>query len=233
MQAVILAAGVGKRLQPLTEDVPKPMVMVGDKPILEYTLSILPKVIDEVILVVGYKKEKIIDYFGDSFNGLPIRYIEQTVFNGTAGALDLARPALKGGAFLFLYGDDLYHPKDLEEVAASNEPVVLVKEVANPERFGVCLVDDGGYLLDVLEKPENPPSNLVNPGVYLLNQEIFDVPKVQLANGEYNLSSQIGLWAKERRIKTIKARFWHPIGYPEDVEAAYSLLNLSPEKRLN
>ncbi|MDP3953688.1 MAG: sugar phosphate nucleotidyltransferase, partial [bacterium] len=89
------------------------------------------------------------------------------------------------------------------------------------------------YLLDILEKPENPPSNLVNIGVYLLNQEIFSVPKVQLANGEYNLAAQIGLWAKERRVKTIKARFWHPIGYMEDVEAAHFLVDLPPEKRLN
>ena len=72
MQAVILAAGVGKRLKPLTDDLPKPMVRVNGRPILEYTLSILPKEIDEVILIVGYLKEKIIEYFGDSFKGVPI-----------------------------------------------------------------------------------------------------------------------------------------------------------------
>ena len=233
MQAVILAAGLGKRLKPLTDKVPKPMVEVGGRPILEYTFSILPGVIDEVILVVGHKKEKIIEHFGDAYNNLPIKYVEQHDLNGTAGALELTRPHLRPGLFLFLYGDDLYHPEDLAEVVASTEPVVLVKEVENPSQFGVCLVDEDGYLVDLIEKPEHSPSNLVNPGVYLLEPEILDVPKVQLPNGEYNLAAQIGKWAAKRKIKTIKARFWHAIGYPEDVIRGHAFLTLPPNQRRN
>jgi len=233
MQAVILAAGKGERLRPLTEDTPKPMVRVNGKPILEYTFSILPENIDEIILVVGYKKRKIIDYFGDSYNGIPIKYVEQKVLNGTAGALDLTRSELREGPFLFLYGDDLYHPDDLKDVVASDEPVILVKEVDKPENFGVCIIDDDGYLVDLVEKPKNPPSNLVNPGVYLLNDEIFDVDKFVLPNGEYNLAAQIGLWAKQRKIKTAVARFWQPIGYVQDVEAGNKFLSLPLEQRVN
>ncbi|MEX2054423.1 MAG: sugar phosphate nucleotidyltransferase [Candidatus Colwellbacteria bacterium] len=231
MQVVILAAGAGTRLRPLTNDIPKPMVLVNGRPILEYTLSILPNVIDEVILVVGYKKEKIIDYFGDSFGDLSIKYVEQEILNGTAGALDLTRDKLRSGPFLFLYADDLYDPEDLKEIVTSNEPAILVKRIDDPRRFGVCLVDEEGYLIDILEKPENPPSNLVNPGVYLLNQGIFDVPKVQLPNGEYNLAAQIGLWAREIKIRTIPARFWHPIGYAKDVEEAHSLISVPLERK--
>lgn len=233
MQAVILAAGEGKRLRPLTNELPKPMVRVNGKPILEYTLSILPKVIDEIIVVVGYQKEKIIEYFGDSWGNIPIKYVEQKDPLGTAHALDAAATEIKGGDFLFMYGDDLYHQDDLEALVGLNSPVVLVKEAAHPEKFGVCLVDHNGYLTAVLEKRPEPPSNLVNIGVYLLNREIFDVPRVQLPNGESNLALQIGNWATTRNIKVVRAKFWHPIGYPEDVDTASALVSLPMEQRVN
>lgn len=233
MQAVILAAGEGKRLRPLTNDTPKPMVKINGKPILEYTLSILPDVIDEVILVVGYQKEKIMDYFGDSFEGIPLRYVVQETPLGTAHALEQAKPFIKRGDFLFMYGDDLYHEDDLRDLVKEKAPVVLVKESVHPEKFGVCLLDHEGYLTAVLEKRPDPPSNLVNIGVYLLNEQIFDIPVVQLPNGEFNLSLQIGSWASVARIKIVKARFWHPVGYPEDVEAAHSLVELPAHERVN
>lgn len=233
MQAVIIAAGIGKRLRPLTNDLPKPMVRVNGKPILEYTLSILPKVIDEVIMVVGYQKEKIIEYFGGSFNGLPIKYIEQTILMGTAHALDVAKPEIRDEDFLFMHGDDLYHQDDLEALVKFESPVILVKETSHPEKFGVCLVDRNGYLTDILEKPLDSPSNLVNIGVYLLNKGIFNIPKIQSPNGEFYLSEQIGKWAEECKIKVVKAKFWYPIGYPEDLEVASSLVTLSAEQRVN
>lgn len=233
MQVIILAAGVGKRLRPLTNDLPKPMVQVNGKPILEYTLSILPKNIDEIILVVGYHKERIIEHFGDNFNGIPIKYVEQEEPMGTAHALDVAEPFIRNEDFLFLHADDLYHEDDLDALVKLKAPVILTKEIDNPERFGVCLVDPDGYLTDMIEKPTNPPSNLVNIGVYLLNREIFNVPAVQSTNGEFYLAEKIGQWAKEQKIKVVTAKFWHPIGYPEDVEVAHSLVALPSEHRIN
>lgn len=227
-----MAAGEGKRLRPLTNDIPKPMVSVNGKPVLEYTLSILPEIIDEVILIVGYKKEKIIDYFGSTFLGKKLIYVEQTELNGTTGALRLAEPYLKDDYFLLLYADDLYHEEDLENCIQSL-PTILAKEVPNPERFGVCLVDEKHLLTGMLEKVENPPSNLVNIGVYLLNKEIFDVPIEPRSNGELNLAEQIGEWAKSRPIQVIKARFWQPIAYPEDVLIAEEYLKKSLSERLN
>lgn len=233
MQAVILAAGEGRRLRPLTHDLPKPLVPIGAKPILEYSISILPPAIDEVILVVGYFGEKIKEYFGASFGGKSIKYAHQPELKGTADALGRAKPFLRNGHFLMLYGDDLYHPEDLENCVKQNAPAVLVKESKNPERFGVCLIDDNGCLKEILEKQENPPSNLVNIGVYLLNHEIFDIPMMMLPNGEYNLALQIGAWAKRRRIRVVKARFLHPIGYPEDVIRAEYFLNLPLSEMAN
>ncbi|OGY56317.1 MAG: hypothetical protein A2Y84_01050 [Candidatus Colwellbacteria bacterium RBG_13_48_8] len=108
--------------------------------------------------------------------------------------------------------------------AEGQEPTVLVKESPHPDRFGVCIVDDQGYLKNVLEKKPNPPSNLVNIGVYLLNRDIFDVPKVKLPGGEYNLSEQISSWASKAKIKVLEARFWQPVGYLEDLPIAEQLL---------
>ncbi len=102
--------------------------------------------------------------------------------------------------------------------------------IYDSDYFGVS---KNGYLTNILEKCLDPPSNLVNIGVYLLNEEMFDIPRVQLPNGEFNLAKQIGNWAMKRKIKVIKARFWHPIGYPEDVQIADSLVTLPAKERVN
>ena len=232
MQAVILAAGIGSRLKPLTDNVPKPLVRINGKPILEYTLSILPPEIHEVVLVVGYRGEQIQEYFGPAFNRVKLVYVTQKEPKGTADALLCAKPFLKDDYFLLLYADDLYHPDDLKN-CPEDKPVVLVKEAKNPERFGVCLVDSENHLIDILEKPKDPPSNLVNIGVYVLHQDIFKAPQDSQPDGELNLVAQIAHLAKERPVEVITARFWHPIGYPEDVKEAEQFIQMPAKRRLN
>lgn len=232
MKAVILAAGEGKRLRPLTDEIPKPMVRVGGKPILEHTLNTLPDIVTEVILVIGYRKEAIQEYFGDSFSGRKLIYVEQPEPKGPGEALLRARPFLDSDPFFVIYADDLYHPEDLA-ACIKGTPCVLVKESENPERFGVCQVTDDGRLLEVLEKRKNPPTNLVNIGVYFLTHDIFSIPPIFLPNGEHNLAEQIGVMAQKHPVYIERARFWHPIGYPEDVVAAEEWLSLPVEQRLN
>lgn len=235
MQAVILAAGEGKRLRPLTDSCPKPMICVGGKPILEYTLTILPEQIDEVILVVGYKQEKIRDYFGNDFHGRKLIYVEQPEAHGTGDALVRARPFLNGEPFLLLYADDMYHPSDLAALAASEHPAVLVKEHDQPERFGVCHVSDEGFLLELAEKPEKPKSTLVNVGPNLLHHDIFDfdIGAPILSNGESNVPAHFTALAKKRPVRVIRARFWHAVGYPEDLAEAERTIHLHPNERIN
>ncbi len=235
MQAVILAAGEGKRLRPLTEDRPKPMVLVGGKPILEYTLSILPKEIDEVILVVGYKQEKIKEYFGNEFEGKKLIYVDQPEAKGTGEALARTRHLLNGEPFLMLFADDLYHPDDLAVLAASDCPAIVVKEKEHPERFGVCEVSDDGFLLELIEKPEHPSGNLVNMGPSLLHHDIFDfdIEAPLLPNGESCLPEHIGRLAKKRPVRAFQARFWHPIGYPDDLDTAHEHIQKNSEDRKN
>lgn len=235
MQAVILAAGEGKRLRPLTNDRPKPMVLVAGEPILAYTLNILPRCIDEVILVVGYKQEKIKEYFGDEFEGKKLTYVDQPEPRGTGDALARTRHLLNGKPFLMLFADDLYHPYDIAALAASDHPAIVVKEKEHPERFGVCHVSDDGFLLELIEKPENPPSNLVNAGPSLLHHDIFDftIEEPLLKNGESCLPEQIGRLAKKRPVRALRARFWHSIGYPEDLVEAERYIQMHPDNRIN
>jgi len=233
MQAVILAAGEGTRLRPLTEHRPKPMVPIAGKPILEYTLGILPKAIDEIIIVTGYKGEKIREYFGDSFDGKAIIYVEQPERKGTADAIEKALPHLKGEYFMVVSGDDLYHPDDLEQCVIGTQQTILVKETEHPERFGICLVGKDDLLEGLVEKPKNPPSNLANVGVYVLHQDIFKTPKVIDEKGEHVLAPKIGELAKIRPTKVIRAQFWHPVGYPEDIETGAKYLQASKEERKN
>lgn len=235
MQAVILAAGEGKRLRPLTEDRPKPMVLVGGEPILAYTLSIVPDCIDEVILVVGYKQEKIREYFGDEFEGKKLTYVDQPEAKGTGDALVRVRHLLRDEPFLLTFADDMYHPADLAMLVASEHPAILVKENEHPERFGVCVISSDGFLIELEEKPEQPKSNLVNLGPALLYHDFFDLPieKPILKNGESNVPAHIGPWAKKRPVRAFRARFFHPIGYPEDVDRAHEFVSMHPDERLN
>src|SRR3989344_7915186 len=114
MQAVILAAGEGKRLRPLTLDRPKPMIELLGKPILEHTIENLPSAINELVIVVGYKSEKIKNHFGNNWKGRSIVYVEQNMPpTGTAHALFTARRALKPGRFLSLMGDNISGGKAL------------------------------------------------------------------------------------------------------------------------
>ncbi|MDP2630181.1 MAG: sugar phosphate nucleotidyltransferase [Candidatus Uhrbacteria bacterium] len=232
MQAVILAAGEGRRLRPLTEDRPKPMVLVGGKPILEHTLATLPEEIDEIILVVGYKQEKIKEYFGNSWAGRKIIYVDQPEPKGNGEAVERARSFLRDGRFIVLFADDLYHPHDVRDCVRDGGLAILAKGTEHPERMGICLTDENGFLKELIEKPEIPPSNLADIGVFVLDHDVFDMPKILVKNEHY-LTPSIGALAQKRPIKVLSARFWHPIGYPEDVEAAEKYMDIPPEQRSN
>src|SRR3989338_817021 len=133
MQAVILAAGRGVRMSDLTNDLPKSLIRLGGRPILEYTLTNLPQKISELIFVIGYKGELIKSHFGERYQDKKIRYIVQENLNGTAGALHCAKEFLED-EFLVLNGDDLYSRLDLEKITA-NGLALLAKEIEKPDRF--------------------------------------------------------------------------------------------------
>ncbi|MDP3963491.1 MAG: sugar phosphate nucleotidyltransferase [bacterium] len=223
IQVVILAAGRGTRLRPLTDFKPKPLLLVAGMPIIARTLEMIKPIVHEVVVVIGYKGEKIWGYFGDEFRGVPIRYIEQDRLGGTAHALAAARHALDR-RFMVLMGDDVYCAEDL--YALAQYPwAVMGHEVAKPKNFGVIKKDRQWFLKDIVEKPERPPSNLANCGAYMMGAEYFAHDPVRIQKGEIGLPQTLVKVAQSGTpIKVVKASFWHPIGYPQDLKKAQRLV---------
>lgn len=227
MQAIILAAGKGTRMRPLTNTIPKQLVMLADKPLLYHTFAALPKEITEVILVIGYLGAHIQRLCGTSYQGRKIRYVMQKEALGTARALECCKSFIeKNKPFLVMYADDLYKKEDVAGLLA-HPLAMLVKEVENPRAFGVVTRDTNNCVTELIEKPENPVSNLANIGVYVLDNRVFQYEPRQHANGEYYLTDSIAQFAKHHPIIAVPASFWIPIASPEDIKNAESrLLNI-------
>jgi NDP-sugar pyrophosphorylase family protein len=227
MQCVILAAGKGTRLRPLTEDKPKQLVTVSGKPLIEYIVEALPSAIDELIIVIGYRGDMIREYCGNQFHGKKVTYVEQPIPEGTARALWLCKDLLTG-RFLFMFGDDIHGRADIAR-AVSYSRSMLAKTSDTPERFGVLVRNPDGTLFEIIEKPTHPPSNLVSTGVMVLDVHIFAFEPQAPVNGEYYLTEVIERYAKEYPLAVVEEDFWIPIGYPEDIQKAEVLLSTHRE----
>lgn len=224
MQAIILAAGKGTRMRPLTLKTPKPLVPLVGKPLLEHTLNELPDRIREVILVVGYRADQIKKYFGSNFNGRKVRYVKQLKQKGTFHALRVAKKLLKP-EFLVLMADDIYTKSDLENLLIHPQSI-LVKEMRGPsERFGTCIIKKG-FLRGIAEKQKelNPAPFKkrcwINCGAYKLTHSIFNEPIICDPNGEELLSYMIGTLGQKEEIKAVKAVRWFPIASVDDLKEA-------------
>jgi glucose-1-phosphate thymidylyltransferase len=230
MQAVVLAAGEGTRLRPLTEDKPKGMVEVAGEPILTHCFEQLVDLgADELIVVVGYKKQAIINHFEDEFQGTPITYTHQREQKGLAHALLTVEEHVDDD-FMLMLGDNIFRAnlKDVRNRQAESraDAAFLVEEVPWEEasRYGVCDTNKYGEIVEVVEKPDDPPSNLVMTGFYTFTPAIFHACQlVQPSNrGEYEISDAIDLLLHSgRTIDAIRMDGWRiDVGYPEDRDEA-------------
>lgn len=224
MQCVILAAGKGTRLRPLTDNCPKPLVKVAGKPLLDHIVEALPTAVDELIIVVGYLGEMIEEYCGKEFHGRKVTYITQEEQKGTAHALWLCKDLIKG-RFLFLFADDLHGKEDLAR-ATSYIRSILVASVSNPEKFGIVVRNPDGTLGLMIEKPEHAPSNCASTGAMILDDHIFEFEPETPVKGEYYLTEVIERYAQEYPIAVVEENLWIPIGYPEDIIRAETILGV-------
>ncbi|OGM89388.1 hypothetical protein A3J77_01205 [Candidatus Wolfebacteria bacterium RBG_13_41_7] len=218
MQAIILAAGEGIRLKPLTDTIPKCLIKVGKKTILEHTLSELPQSIKEVIIVVGHLKGQIKKQIGNHFANRNIRYVEQTERLGTGHALFTTKNIIGDEKFVVLMGDNVYTKRDIESCLSQNL-ALLAKEVEAPERFGVLKIENGS-LVDVIESPKLTAGSLVNCGLYVLDKRIFNYSPVAINQEEYGLPQTIVKMSARYPVKIVKATFWIPINTIQDVKSA-------------
>lgn len=186
MKAVILVAGEGKRMRPLTTTRPKVMLPIANKPILEHIVNAAVDAgINEFVFITGYFEDSIKDHFKDGAKwGAKIEYVHQTQQSGTADAIGCARGSVTG-RFVVLNGDVLISSDYLTSLISREEDAVLtVKEVENPSDFGV-IETSGDKVTKIIEKPEIPPTDLANAGIYLFDDSIFDfIDKTTLSERE-------------------------------------------------
>ena len=218
MKAVILAAGEGTRMRPLTETRPKVMLPVANRPILEHIIrSARDGGITDFICVVGYRSDAIRDYFGDGRHlGIHIDYVEQKEQLGTAHAIGTVQD-LVDDKFIVMNGDALVASSDVRSLMKHDEDVVMtVREMEDPGRYGVVKTS-GGRIVEIIEKPERVTSNLVNAGIYLFSDIIFDNIKAtgRSKRGEYEITDSIMKLASDNAgVGYLMLDTWIDIGMP-------------------
>ncbi len=228
MKAVVLAAGRGERLWPLTEDTPKPLLPLANKPILERTCQALVSAgVRQVILVVGFRSEKIRDRLGKAEAiGAELKYVKQKTAKGTADALGTCGNELRGeDRFLVLYGDDYYDasvPRTFLARARQNKGVTMGSaNVQDASRFGK-IESKRGLVTEILEKASRAEPGQVNAGIYLMDQSIFPaIGKTKRSiRGELELTDAVRILIKEgTQVHThpLGSRRWLGISYPWDM----------------
>lgn len=223
MQCVIICAGKGTRMRPLTETTPKPLISVCGKPILQHIIEALPEEVDELILVVGYLKEQIMNFCKDEYQGKKVTYVTQENFAGGTGDALLCAKDVLSGKFLFMYADDIHGKEALAEVVKKDHAMLGMRS-KTPERFGVLEQNEDGSLKEIIEKPEHPKSDLVNIGGFVVDTSIFTYDVSVSQSGELYVTDMLNAYAKDNKVEIVEQTQWLPIGYPEHIVEAEAVL---------
>ncbi len=234
MEAIVLAAGRGTRMQPLTSTTPKPLLPAGSEPLLGRVLrQVADAGVEDVTLVAGYRAEAVRDAVGDgSAWGLNVTTAVQDPPSGTGDALRVARKAGASGEVLVVNGDVVLPDGALGRVRDAGAWAVAAHPVDDPSRYGVLRVEDGA-VREVVEKSPDPPGNLVNAGAYRLGADAWRYLEDVGASprGEVELPDVLNQAANEgHSVAPVEVSEWLDVGYPWDLlEAAELLLpNLEP-----
>jgi bifunctional UDP-N-acetylglucosamine pyrophosphorylase/glucosamine-1-phosphate N-acetyltransferase len=219
MQAVILAAGEGTRMRPLTANTPKPMLPVGDRPLVAHTAdTAIEAGAEELIFVVGYEADAVRDYFGTAYRDVPVEFAVQTEQLGTADAVKSAREHLDG-PFAVLNGDNLYDTDSLSELFAAT-PSIAAYRVDDPTNYGV-LSTEGDQVTAIVEKPDDPPTELANAGAYTFPAEAGEWLDVPMSDrGEHEITDVVARTIEERSVTAVEVDRWLDVGRPWELLAA-------------
>ncbi|MBN9119608.1 MAG: nucleotidyltransferase family protein [Planctomycetes bacterium] len=219
MDAIILAAGKGTRLRPHTETVPKPLLPVQGRPILDWIVGALPPV-DRLVVVVNYLAEQIEAYLAQQPHARNWVAVRQTEPRGTGDALMSCRSAITGDKVMVLNGDDLIGRADLAKLAAV--PMgILAHPVDAPENFGVIFRNEDGTLKRIVEKQKGLPApQLANVGGYVFPRRVFDLTLPLSPRGEYEITDAVSQLAATGPFHVVAADYWLPIGTVDQWNAA-------------
>ncbi|WP_019550424.1 glucose-1-phosphate thymidylyltransferase [Thermus scotoductus] len=236
MKGLILAAGRGTRLRPLTHTRPKPVIRVAGRPILHYGLeNLLQAGIEEIGVVVSPETEKDIR---EALSGYHVRYILQEEPQGLAHAVAVARDFLGQSPFVLYLGDNLFQKgiaRFFQAFTPGVSAVIALVRVENPSSFGVAVLE-GERIVRLLEKPKEPPSNLAVAGVYVFTPEVLEVIEglKPSARGEYEITDAIqGLIDRGKRVVGVEVEgWWKDTGRPQDLLDANRLILEELEPRV-
>ncbi|WP_292518485.1 bifunctional sugar-1-phosphate nucleotidylyltransferase/acetyltransferase [Methanoculleus sp.] len=219
MQCVVLAAGEGKRMRPLTGRRPKVMLPIANRPMMEHlVLAARDAGITDFIFVVGYFEREIRNHFGDgSALGVKITYVTQRHQLGTADALR-ATAGLVNGRFLLLNGDMVLKRDDIRELCQKSAPCVGIHQTDHPQDYGVVTVEED-RITGLEEKSENPKSNLINAGAYLFDLDIFDLLSgiTVSGRGEFELTDALEVYIRDGTLTAHPLDYWLDVGQPWDL----------------
>jgi bifunctional UDP-N-acetylglucosamine pyrophosphorylase/glucosamine-1-phosphate N-acetyltransferase len=222
IQAVIMAAGKSTRTWPLTLTRPKPLLKVMNKEIIKHNLDALQGLVSEVIIIVGFKKEMIINEIGRKYGKLKIRYVEQEEQLGTGHALKYVENFVKN-KFVVMGGDDIFSKKDIK-ACLKHKYAVLGRKVEDPSRFGVFVVK-GKEVKKIVEKPKKFISDIANTGLYIFDKSVFEYKLKKSQRGEYEIVDYINALVKKEKVVCEKVKgHWLSIGYPWDLIEANGVL---------
>jgi bifunctional UDP-N-acetylglucosamine pyrophosphorylase/glucosamine-1-phosphate N-acetyltransferase len=222
IQAVIMAAGKSTRTWPLTLTKPKPLLKVMNKEIIKHNLDALQGLVSEVIIIVGFKKEMIIEEIGHKYGKLKIRYAEQKTQLGTGDALKYVEKLIRN-KFIVIGGDDIFSRKDIK-ACLRHKYAVLGCKVEDPGRFGVFVVK-GKEVKKIVEKPKKFISDIASTGLYVFDKSVFEHKLRKSQRGEYEIVDYINELVKKERVVCEKVKgHWLSVGYPWDLIEANSIL---------
>ena len=217
MKAIILAAWRWTRLKPITNTTPKPMINIAWKPILEYSLESIYQKVDEIIIVVKYLKDEIINYFWDNYKNTKITYFEQWDDKWTAWAIRWINFL---DDFILINWDSIFDKKDFEKIFDLKWYWALVLETETPEKYGIFKQDEDWFAKEIIEKPTEFVWNLANLWVYKFSKEMLDIAwKVWLSKrGEYEITDAINIFLETNKFKLIPLEWeFIDVWYPWDI----------------
>lgn len=226
MKAFILAAGEGTRMRPLTSKTPKPLLPVAGEPILQHILDSLDRLVDEIIILVGWKARRIRDSIDTDKFDFEVKFTKQDRLLGTADAISKAVDFVDDD-FICMNGDVILFEEELaqfiEYFEGTDGSVIGMAEVDNPESYGV-MKTNGEYVEEIIEKPDEPPTDLVNAGLYGFSPEIFDAidRTEESPRGEYEITDSLKFLMDDRKLKgfTLEKGRWIELSRPWELLSA-------------
>ena len=226
MECVVLAAGEGKRMRPLTAKRPKVMLPLANRPMMEHlVLAARDAGITDFVFVVGYGEREIRGHFGDGSGfGIRIKYASQRQQRGTADALRSAHD-LVTGPFLLLNGDMIMKKTDISNLCKGRAPCMSISTTDHPGDYGAVIVEND-LVTGLEEKSKHPQSCLINAGAYLFSPDIFDaVDRVQTSSrGELELTDALFEYIAEKKLTAHQLSYWMDVGNPWDMLDANLIL---------